>query len=92
MNKYGLLPVVVATEADLATLDKAKHTPIIAAAVGGRKKIAITEAALKAGFNLANSSQDRADKLEEDFQGTITRKAGKKERSCRKTRETRESR
>jgi large subunit ribosomal protein L32e len=45
LNKNGLLPVVVSSEAELLSIDTKTQVAVIASSVGGRKKIALLEIA-----------------------------------------------
>ncbi len=85
MDKHGLYPTLVATPAELAKLDPAKHSILVQRTLGGKKRIVILEEAVKRKFSLSNATDKTAGELKAKFekstQARKLRETAKKERS-----------
>jgi len=75
----GLTPMRVFNEKDIQTLDAKKHTIVIGAAVGKRKKIMIIDAAHKKGISIYNIKDSKAyeKKVKDEL---AARKKGRKQK------------
>ncbi|MDD9953970.1 MAG: hypothetical protein OXR66_06555 [Candidatus Woesearchaeota archaeon] len=80
MTLAGLLPTRVVRVEELTDLDAKKHC-VVVGKVGGKRRIAIIEAASKAGLTIMNGSLDTVKELQEKFEQQTKEK---KERSAEK--------
>ena len=67
LDRNGLRPARVETLAQLAKLDPKTHSVIIGGALGGRKRLAIIEAAQAKGFSLTNATAATAARIKESY-------------------------
>jgi len=87
LNKDGLLPVLVSTLAELSGLDNKTHVVIVSGKLGGKKKVAIINAALAAGFTLQNATKESAAKIEERFKKQSAEKKSREQEREKKHKE-----
>ena len=83
-NKDGLFPTLVANVADLAKLEPKTHGVILVAGLGGRKKIAVLEAATAKKFKVLNAKVDAAETLKSTWQKHSADKKAKLESKTEK--------
>jgi len=74
MNKHGLVPTLVTTVKQLDTMDPKVQSVIVAAGLGGRKKIIVLEAAAAKKFMVANKSPDAAEKMKSAWEAKTSQK------------------
>jgi large subunit ribosomal protein L32e len=63
LDKHGLKPTIVATLTELSALDPKVQSVILKGTLGGRKRLAIIEAANAKKFTIINAAKDAAEQL-----------------------------
>ncbi len=85
LTSDGLMPIVVHRPEDLALLNKTQHGAVIGSSVGMRKRVAIIEAAQKAGITITNL-KDPKSVVEMAKKDLADRKAARSAAAAKKTR------